>query len=198
MHISTTQTLSTMSMKIFIYKIKDKDKHHRWPSASRKELLKMLTKKIQSTNGVTKIYDWYLHFSRKFRFFISLTSVFSNRFLLISFSWNSKKTQWKTETLTLFMYLQPQPDLFEYLHPHSVESIFQSQLFAFSIEQLDGCCCCGCGSGSIGDDTSVRSVIPGIVSIDGESNCGDNDCMRGKSISIILISLELHFSFNGK
>lgn len=104
-----------------------------------------------------------------------------------------QNTQLKMETLTLFMYLHPQPDLFVYLHPQSADSIFQSQLFAFSIEQLDGCCCGGCGSASMGGDTSVRVVIPGIVSIDGESKCGDNDCIRGKSISIILNSLEFYF-----
>lgn len=84
------------------------------------------------------------------------------------------------------MYLQPQPDLFANLHPQISESTFQSQLFAFSIEQVDGS-----GWGFCSDSTdeviSVRFVIGD------ESKCGDKDCIRGKSISIILNSLVFYF-----
>lgn len=78
---------------------------------------------------------------------------------------------------TLLMYLHPQT----VLHPHTSVSYFHSQVFA----GFNG------GVFKVGGSDSVKSgkfscVMPGIVfSGGGESMCGDNERIRGKSISNI-------------
>lgn len=81
------------------------------------------------------------------------------------------------------MYLHPQTAL----HPHASDSYFHSQVFV----GFNG------GVFKVGGSASVMSVrfncvIAGIVFIGGgESMCGDNERIRGKSISIILTKLRL-------
>lgn len=78
------------------------------------------------------------------------------------------------------MYLHPQT----VLHPQTSDSYFQSQLFASYVEELDGS-----GAGSVVSLLSdkFKLVMPGNEPIGGgESKCGDNERIRGKSISIIL------------
>lgn len=88
--------------------------------------------------------------------------------------------------LTLLMYLQPHTDL----QPHTSESYFQSQPFVPSVKEL-----VGSGSGSVGSFISDKLVMPGSDSVGGvESKCGDNERIRGRSISIIfLIGFSLTF-----
>lgn len=79
------------------------------------------------------------------------------------------------------MYLHPQT----VLHPHTSDSYFHSQVF----DGFSG------GVFKVGGSTSVMSVkfscvIPGIVfNGGGESMCGDNERIRGKSISNIFTTV---------
>lgn len=99
---------------------------------------------------------------------------------------DEKNTLLTMRTLTLLMYLQPQPGL----HPQISE--LQSQLFASSVKEEDGSDI-GSGSGSaIHGETSVkpRFVIFGYsLPSNDDSKCGDRDCIRGKSISMIVTRL---------